>query len=185
MIRCWSLCWLSEDPHCISSSTYCPNCRTTCDLAALGGEASGGERQSVTSGWMKVYESHIPTRLPLNEPTSWGSKFTATPVSLQMDFSPAALGCACSAINASQDSHRCLVFPSPLPPQRAHKGGRFWLSASRILLWTAHKAIAFQFCPEREKNSFLRLKHRVWRPRMVRSTFRERRFLIFTCICCH
>lgn len=49
-------------------------------------------------------------------------------------------------------------FPSLLHPDRDHGGQRFWLSASRLLLWTPHKAMAFQFCPERE-NSFLRLKH--------------------------
>lgn len=126
-----------------------------------------------------------PDSPPTYEPTSWGSKFTAVPVSLQTDFSPAALGCACLAISACQDWHWCLGSPSLLPPERAHERGRFWLLAPRVLLWTAHKAIAFQFCPEREKNSFLRLEHHILRPDMLCSAFRERRFLIFSCICCH
>lgn len=50
-------------------------------------------------------------------------------------------------------------FPSLLHPGWARGGQKFWLSASRLLLWTAHKTMAFQLDPDTQKNCFLRLMH--------------------------
>lgn len=149
-----------------------------------GEEPSSSKRKSVTSGW-RVYESRIQSSLPLmnQHPEvinsllrqllfrgTFRQSLRAVPVQQYMLLRTGT--CACG-------------FPSPLHPDRAHGAQRFWLSASRLLLWTAHKAMAFQLCPEREKNCFLRLKHHVWRLWTVCSASRESRFPIFTFICCH
>lgn len=143
----WSRSTGSPEARRLSSPT-CWTWRPTRPGLPSGEAASGRTWKSVTSG-LRLYENRIQTSRPLV------NQRAEVVNSVQRDF---------SAVSVLQQvllrTGTCAWdFASLLHPVWAQGGQRFWLSASRLLLWTAHKTMAFQFDPERQKNCLLRVMH--------------------------
>lgn len=130
------------------SSPTCWTWRPTRPGLPSGEAVSGRTWKSVTSG-LRLYENHIQTSRPLV------NQHTEMVNSLQRDFSavPVLQKVLLRTGTCAWD------FASLLHPDWAQGGQRFWLSASKLLLWTAHKTMAFQFDPERQKNCLLRVSY--------------------------
>lgn len=185
MIQQRSLCWYWRGLSPKHTAVPAPPVVETPELrliwAVLWGRSKLQQKEIHDLRNKGLWKPH-PGQPPTYEPTSWGDKFTAMLAALQRDFSPASELCQFSNTCCSGQASGPRLLPwLPLPASPRGEGTE-WPSACTLVPGVGHKAMLFEYCPERGK-LFLETEHRVWRPRTVCSTSRERCFLMYISVC--